>query len=215
MERTIRVKGKGKISVKPDTIKIMIKAEGLRWNYDETIEQSTQDTRILRDALKNAGLDPKDLKTTYFSIDSKYKSYHDKNNDYKEKFVGYEYEHRTYIEFENDNKILGKVLYELAHCDVKVKFEINQTVKDKEKVKNDLLEKAVEDSTTKAKVLAKASGVKLKEILNIEYSWGEIEIYSSPMDDWMVCEAASTYDIDIEADDIDVQDTVTITWIIE
>ena len=158
MERTIRVKGKGKISVKPDTIKITIKAEGLRWNYDETIEQSTQDTRILRDALKNAGLDPKNLKTTYFSIDSKYESYRDKNDDYKEKFVGYEYEHRTYIKFENDNKILGKVLYELAHCDVKVKFDINYTVKDKEKVKNDLLEKAVEDSTTKAKVLAKASG---------------------------------------------------------
>lgn len=174
MERTISVKGKGKISVKPDTIKITIKAEGLRWNYDETIEQSTQDTRILRDALKNAGLDPKNLKTTHFSIDSKYKSYHDKNNDYKEKFVGYEYEHRTYIEFENDNKILGKVLYELAHCDVKVKFEINHTVKDKEKVKNDLLEKAVEDSTTKAKVLAKASGVKLKEILNIDYSWEKL-----------------------------------------
>ena len=215
MERTIRVKGKGKISMKPDTIRITIKAEGLCWNYDETIEQSTQDMRILRDALKNAGLDPKNLKTTYFSIDSKYESYHDKNNDYKEKFVGYEYEHRTYIEFENDNKILGKVLYELAHCDVKVKFDINYTVKDKEKVKNDLLEKAVEDSTTKANVLAKASCVKLKEILNIDYSWGEIDIYSSPMDDWMVCEAASTYDIDIEADDIDVQDTVTITWTIE
>lgn len=215
MERTIRVKGKGKISVKPDTIKITIKAEGLCWNYDETIEQSTKDTRILRDALKNAGLDPKNLKTTYFSIDSEYESYRDKNDDYKEKFVGYEYEHRTYIKFENDNKILGKVLYELAHCDVKVKFDINYTVKDKEKVKNDLLEKAVEDSTTKAKVLAKASGVKLKEILNIDYSWGEIDIYSSPMDDWMVCEAKSSYDIDIEADDIDVQDTVTITWTIE
>lgn len=215
MERTIRVKGKGKISVKPDTIRITIKAEGLRWNYDETIEQSTQDTRILRDALKNAGLDPKNLKTTYFSIDSKYKSYHDKNNDYKEKFAGYEYHHLTYIQFDNDNKILGKVLYELAHCDVKVKFDINYTVKDKEKVKNDLLEKAVEDSTTKAKVLAKASGVKLKEILNIDYSWGEIDIYSSPMDDLMVCEAKSSYDIDIEADDIDVQDTVTITWTIE
>lgn len=215
MERTIRVKGKGKISVKPDTIKITIKAEGVRWNYDETIERSTQDTRILRDALKNAGLDPKDLKTTYFSIDSKYESYRDKNDDYKEKFVGYEYEHRTYIKVENDNKILGKVLCELAHCDVKVKFDINYTVKDKEKVKNDLLEKAVEDSTTKAKVLAKASGVKLKEILNIDYSWGEIDIYSSPIDDWMVCEAKSSYDIDIEADDIDVQDTVTITWTIE
>lgn len=215
MERTIRVKGKGKISVKPDTIKIAITAESSYWNYDETIEQSARCTRILRDAMQNAGLDPKNLKTTYFSIDSEYESYRDKNDDYKEKFVGYEYHHLTYIQFDNDNKILGKVLYELAHCDVEVNFDIKYTVKDKEKVKNDLLEKAVEDATTKANVLAKASGVKLKEILNIDYSWGEIDIYSSPMDDWMVCEAASTYDIDIEADDIDVQDTVTITWTIE
>ena len=215
MERTISVKGKGKISVKPDTIKIAITAESSYWNYDETIEQSARCTRILRDAMQNAGLDPKNLKTSYFLINTKYESYRDENDDYKEKFAGYEYHHLTYIQFENDNKILGKVLYELAHCDVKVKFDINYTVKDKEKVKNDLLEKAVEDSTTKAKVLAKASGVKLKEILNIDYSWGEIDIYSSPMDDLMVCKAASTYDIDIEADDIDVQDTVTITWTIE
>ena len=215
MERTISVKGKGKISVKPDTIKIAITAESSYWNYDETIEQSARCTRILRDAMQNAGLDPKNLKTSYFLINTKYESYRDENDDYKEKFAGYEYHHLTYIQFENDNKILGKVLYELAHCDVKVKFDINYTVKDKEKVKNDLLEKAVKDSTTKAKVLAKASGVKLKEILNIDYSWGEIDIYSSPMDDLMVCKAASTYDIDIEADDIDVQDTVTITWTIE
>ena len=215
MERTIRVKGKGSILVKPDAIKIAITAESSYWNYDETIEQSARCTRILRDAMQNAGLDPKKLKTSYFLINSKYDRYRDENGDYKEKFAGYEYEHRTYIEFDNDNKILGKVLYELAHCDVEVNFDIKYTVKDKEKVKNDLLEKAVEDATTKAKVLAKASGVKLKEILNIDYSWGEIEIYSSPMDDLMVCEAASTYDIDIEADDIDVQDTVTITWTIE
>ena len=215
MERTIRVKGKGKISVKPDTIKIAITAESSYWNYDETIEQSARCTRILRDAMQNAGLDPKNLKTSYFLINTKYESYRDENGDYKEKFAGYEYHHLTYIQFDNDNKILGKVLYELAHCDVEVNFDIKYTVKDKEKVKNDLLEKAVEDATTKANVLAKASGVKLKEILNIDYTWGEVKISSEPKIDWMMSKEESSYDIDIEAEDIDVQDTVTITWTIE
>ncbi len=215
MERTIRVKGKGSILVKPDAIKIAITAESSYWNYDETIEQSARCTRTLRDAMQNAGLDPKNLKTSYFLINSKYDRYRDENGDYKEKFAGYEYEHRTYIEFDNDNKILGKVLYELAHCDVEVNFDIKYTVKDKEKVKNDLLEKAVEDATTKAKVLSKASGVKLKEILNIDYTWGEINITSEPKIDWMMIKEETSYNIDIEAEDIDMQDTVTVTWAIE
>ena len=102
----------------------------------------------------------------------------------------------------------------MAHCDVEVNFDIKYTVKDKEKVKNDLLEKAVEDATTKAKVLSKASGVKLKEILNIDYTWGEINITSEPKIDWMMIKEETSYNIDIEAEDIDVQDTVTITWAI-
>ena len=88
-------------------------------------------------------------------------------------------------------------------------------MKDKEKVKNDLLEKAVEDATTKAKVLSKASGVKLKEILDIDYTWGEINITSEPKIDWMMIKEETSYNIDIEAEDIDMQDTVTVTWAIE
>ena len=63
----------------------------------------------------------------------------------------------------------------------------------------------------------KAAGVSLGEIKSIDYSWGEIKIFSKPLDfgscDMLLAEAEpKAYDIDIEADDIDVQDTVTIVW---
>ena len=55
----------------------------------------------------------------------------------------------------------------------------------------------------------------LGEIISIDYSWDEIEIYSNPIDDFAINAAQSfdsKIDIDIEADDIDLVDTVTIVW---
>ncbi|MFR9275655.1 hypothetical protein [Finegoldia magna] len=55
----------------------------------------------------------------------------------------------------------------------------------------------------------------MKEILNIDYTWGEINITSEPKIDWMMIKEETSYNIDIEAEDIDMQDTVTVTWAIE
>ena len=41
MQKTIRVKGKGKISVKPDMIRLDITANEVCKEYDEVIEEST------------------------------------------------------------------------------------------------------------------------------------------------------------------------------
>lgn len=82
------------------------------------------------------------------------------------------------------------------------------------KIKNSLLEKAVEDSKNKAEILSKAAGVSLGKIKNINYSWGELEIYSRPIQDFelMKSDTVESYDMDIEADDIDLEDSVTIEW---
>ena len=212
MERTIRVTGKGKISVKPDTIRLNIEAEGTYKEYILSVKKSTEHTNLLRETISKAGLDPQNLKTVHFGIDTDYESYHDKNGDYHRRFIGYKYTHNLYIQFPNDNEQLGKVLYQLANNEVNVEFSIKYTVKDVDALKNEMLGKAVEDSKIKAEVLAKAAGVSLGEIKTIDYSWGEIEIYSKPMDGMRLAEPIETYDIDIEADDIDVEDTVSIVW---
>lgn len=220
MNRSITVTGKGRILVAPDTIRLTITATDLYSNYETTVKKSTEDTNTLRETIRTAGLEGKDLKTKNFNIDTEYESYRDKNDNYKRRFKGYRYNHRMTIEFPNDNKVLGKVLYALSVCPVKTEFSIAHTIKDVESAKNKLLAKAVQDAKVKAIALADAAGVKLGEILNINYSWGELEIYTEPMSNLCLSKAMSVetdgaYDIDIEADDIDVTDTATIIWKIQ
>lgn len=217
MERIIKVTGRGKISVKPDTIQLNINAEGIYKEYAEAVRRSTEDTALIRETIAKAGLDTKDLKTVYFGVDTEYENYQDRHGNWKQRFKGYKYSHSMHLKFPADNEVLGKVLYELANCKVSVQFSISHTVKDVEAVKNELLGKAVTDSRTKAQVLTEAAGVTLGDIVNIDYSWGELEIYSRPMRNLAFGSAINTkeesaFDLDIEAEDIDVQDTVTVVW---
>lgn len=212
--RTIRVTGRGSVSVKPDTTSLKITFEGAYKDYEETVKQSAEKTKILREAIEKSGIPGEDLKTKDFSIDSEYERYRDHNDDYRRRFIGYKFYHRTEIQFPNDNKLLGRILYELSVCSVKVEFSIDYTVKDKDAVKKEVIKRAVENSREKAEILATAAGVTLGEIQSIDYSWGEIEIRTSPVDMLEIgsYKMESSYDIGIEPDDIDVADTVTILW---
>lgn len=220
MDRTIRVTGKGKVAVKPDTIRLDLRMERVFPEYETAVRKSAEETGILRNTLKKAGLAPDGLKTDRFEIDSEYESYRDKKDDWRRRFIGYKYQHSLHIMFPNDNELLGKILYALSGCPVNVEFSISYTVRDTEAVKTALLEKAVSDSRKKAKTLTNAAGVGLGDIISIDYSWGEINIYSRPVKNMVLEEKLSTemaddfdgYDIDIEADDIDVTDTVTVIW---
>lgn len=213
--KTIRVTGIGSVSVKPDTTSLRITFGGIYKDYEETVRQSAEKTKILREAIEKSGLPGEALKTKDFSIESEYESYRDYNNDYKKRFLGYKFYHRTQIQFPKDNKMLGRILYELSLCTVKVEFSIDYTVKDKDAVKKEVIKRAVENSREKAEIMAIAAGVSLGEVQSIDYSWGEIDIRTSPVDKLEVRKSYAlepSYDIDIEPDDIDLTDTVTIVW---
>ena len=221
MERTIKVTGKGKISVKPDTIRLLIKQESIVGDYLDAIKESADRKAQLTEALSRQGFEKEEIKTLYFNVDTEYESYQAKDRSWKSRFLGYKYTHRMKIEFPADNERLGKVLGALGRCPGEPEFTIQYTVSDPESAKNELLAKAVEDSKAKADVLSSAAGVGLGDIISIDYSWGELEIYSRPMGGDMLkscCEydcAEESVDIDIEPDDIDITDTVTVLWAIK
>lgn len=216
--RTIRVTGKGQIKVKPDMTRITITLSGLYKDYGETLRRSSDDTEALKDVLSGFGFARSDLKTLSFRVDTEYENYRDGNNDYRHRFVGYRFNHVTKVEFASDNDRLGRVLYALAACPVRPEFQISFTVKDPESAKNLLLGKAVADAKEKAAVLSGAAGVALKEIQSIDYSWGEIDFEYRPMNGALLAEKClaepmdASYDMDIEPDDIEASDTVTVIW---
>ena len=220
MEKTMRVTGKGQISVKPDTIRLVINLEGKGAEYAQVIKESSDMTNSLKSVFEGLGFDKSDLKTIYFNIDPEFESYQAKDKSWKRRLIGYKYIHKTKIEFPINNELLGKILYSISHFSNGPEFHIEYTVADPEKAKNELLASAVKDGIAKSKVLAEAANVYRGEILSIDYSWEEMDIVSIPMNTRMLetrCmnvsdRAEGSYDIDIEPDDIKVSDSVTIVW---
>ncbi len=217
--RTIRVTGKGQIKVKPDLTRITLTLTGLYPEYGEALRNSSEDTEALKELLAGFGFDRTDLKTLNFRVDTEFESYKDKGT-YKQRFAGYRFHHVMKVEFVSDNERLGKILYALAKCPVNPEFRISYTVSDPEAAKNELLGKAIADSKEKASVLTSAAGVTLKDIQSIDYSWGQINFEVHPMDRMIASEeccadameCGGSYDMDIEPDDIEVSDTVTVVW---
>ncbi len=217
--RTIRVTGKGQIKIRPDMTRITLLQEGIYPDYGETLRRSSQETEHIKDILTAFGFERSDLKTLEFGVDTEYE-YYEEHRVSKKRFVGYKFHHIMKVEFESDKDRLGKILYALANSPEKPEFRISYTVKDPEAAKNELLGKAVTDARDKASVLTLAAGVALRDIQSIEYSWGHIDFEVHPMKGMPVpgrylenpTIRAGDYDLDIEPDDIEVSDTVTVLW---
>lgn len=213
--KTIKVTGKGRLKLRPDTIRLSLTLSGVEQAYDAALSTSSKDTNRLSDAFKTVGFSREDLKTKTFNISTEYESY-EENGNWKQRFLGYRYLHVLRVEFDADNTLLGQVLAALADCQVNAELQISYTVKDPDTAKNQLLAKAVADAGEKAHVLSEAAGVSLKAIQNIDYAWGEYNYEVRPMDSLARPLAAkASFDLNIEPDDIDVSDTVTVTWEIE
>ena len=211
--RTIRITGKGELKLHPDTTRITITLSKLCKEYADALKTSTADTETLKDLFVRFSFDRKDLKTLTFRVDAEYESYREKD-EYKQRLAGYRYRHTVKIDFPSDNALLGKLLYALAKSELDPEFNVSYTVRDKEAAKNELLSKAVSDAKEKAKELTAAAGVSLLEIQSIDYSRNEIAMEVRPMRMLAAKNAACEEDcsMDIEPDDIEVSDVVTVVW---
>lgn len=222
MEKIIRVTGRGQVAVPPDRIRLKFSLEERKDTYQEAVRASKQSVAEIRDLFVKLGFDGKELKTESFQIEAVFERETNKKKEWVRVFKGYEYSHSLKIEFDLDHELLGKILGRISRCAFHPEFKILYTVKDREAVKNTLLENAVKDSKVKAEILAKAAGMKLGEIASIDYSWGEIELvnstYGKLLDTMKLCEdEADDYYRDdepmqLEPDDITASDTVTIIW---
>jgi uncharacterized protein YggE len=218
--REIVVKGIGKVSTSPDLLVIDLDLEVVEYEYDKAMFAASKHLGALRSAIVAAGHDKKSLKTTQFNVNTKYDQYRDKNDNWKQKFIGYSCTHGLRLEFDLDMNKLGVTLRAIADCAVMPKFSIKFSVKDPNAVSEKLLQSAIEKAKQKADVLSTAAGVKLGAIKRIDYNWSEYHLYSQT--DYCLMEGSTVYAgspkalaMDIEPEDIDVSDSVTVIWMME
>lgn len=214
--RIITVKGIGSVSVKPDLVVLSMSLKTANRDYEVAMSEAADRIEQINQSLLSIGFQKESVKTTDFNVRTDYESKKDRNGNYYRVFNGYVVEHRLKISFDFDSKVLSKALRAVASCVAEPELSISFTVKDPTAVNEALLKSAAENARKKAEILCTASGAKLGELVNIDYNWGEVNIYSRTeydMEDACIkAKACAPCSIDIEPEDIDAVDTATFVW---
>ena len=215
--RTMQITGCGRLKVHTDVTLVTLTLETVDPDHDEALRRSTRDTEELRARLAGSGFARTDLKTVGFQVSTKYEDFMD-GDEYRQRFAGYQVWHQMKLEFPSDDQRLSGVLAVLSASPAAPEIRLSYTVGDPESVKNRLLEIAVADAREKAAVLARAAGVELKEIRQIGHAWDEFRLRVDPAEPMILSvtpgadRAARSLSLDIEPEDLDIQDTVTVVW---
>ena len=208
--RTITVKGVGSVSAKPDYITLSQAIESTDKEYDIALQKANS-------LKKQNNFEDGSLKTTGFHVTTEYENVKVSNGNFRREFAGYRCTYQLKLSFEFDSLRLAMILSSISASGAKPELSIAFTVKEPSKVSRTLLENASLNAKEKADVLCHCLGVKLGELLSIDYNWGELNVLSRTRyeiaDEMMPLMAASECSVpEIEPDDIDVRDTVTFVW---
>ena len=213
--KTIRVTGKANLKVVPNQTKVSLTIEGFAAEYSKALEQSVRDTKVIKDILESCGIDRESLKTENFYTSEKTMPVKDKQGNTKYQHIGYDVTHYMNFKFDNNNELLGKVLFALAKSSVKPRVSVSYVVDDPEQYKTKLIALAVRDAKRKAKAMASAAEVILGDIEHMDYSYQtiawETREYLS-MSTAKLYSATDSFDLDITPEDMNITDTVTIEW---
>ena len=210
MSGTITVKGVGTAKTKPDYVEVTLNLNGKNMDYVAAVNEANEKIEKLQNAIIAVGYAKDDLKTLNFSANTNYEYDHG-----KQQFKGYVCNYRLKLGFDFNAEALEKTLTAIANSGADAEFSVGFSVKEPEKVSEELLISATENARKKAEVLCKASGKTLGELVSVDYNWGEIQMFSqsnyalAAAPRMMKAEAAIP---DFTPDDISSNDTVTFVW---
>lgn len=165
-DRVIQVTGSGVVSLAADTASIQIGVETRSDNVKDAQQENANLMAAVLEAIKNTGVDEKDIMTSQFNVFGGY--------DYSSDMLGRE-TRTPYYEVNNnvtvtihDLSMVGTVLDAAMEAGANTTYGISFSSTQANEAYQKALTRAVEDAMTKAKVLATAAGVKLGELIRID-----------------------------------------------
>ena len=211
-QRLITVKGIGTLKIPVDFIEVEFELRELNKDYEQGYSIFENSIYDLQKIITSLGFNKEELKTSEIDVKPDYDSIK-KNGNYVQVFKGYIFDCELKLRFDLNSKKMAELLKAVSKSKAKPRIDIEFTVKDKEAVKKSLLAASAKDAREKADILCNAMGVKLGNLLTINYNWEEVSIYSptrlSQHHELCCCEAAP---IDFTPDDIDVTDDASFVW---
>ncbi len=162
--RTLNVNGLGQVYLTPDIAYIYIGVHNEGATASEAVDSNKGQTTAVIDALKEAGVDEKDIRTTNFSIwpSQQY------GPDGTVTGTVYMVDNTVYV-IVRDLDGLGSLLDNVISAGANSINSIQFDVADKAQAVKEARAKAVEDAKTQAQELADAAGISLGDIQGISF----------------------------------------------
>jgi len=205
--RTLKVQGKGHISVKPDIVRLSFNVKAENLDYGACLNALNEQVERLRQSIFASGLEITNLKTSSYDV-----RVMTEYEDEQRIFLGYSASHRMHIELPVDKDILNKVLSNIAQDYSGTEINISFSVKDKDSLRKKVLAGAVRTAMENAEIMASASGIKLGKIIQMSYGWSEVHIYEHDFSIEAMRAEAPYFEANIEPEDISTSDVVTLVY---
>jgi len=162
--RSLNVNGSGTVYLAPDIAYVYIGVHTEKATAAEAVASNSAETQQVIAALKEAGIDPKDIKTSNFSIwpNTQY------NPEGQPVGVMYVVDNTVYVtvrELSNLSALLDSTIVAGANSVNSIQFDVADKTEAIKQARN----AAVENARTQAQELADVAGVKLGEIQNIGF----------------------------------------------
>ncbi|WP_159592804.1 SIMPL domain-containing protein [Chelativorans xinjiangense] len=208
----IMVTGEGEATVSPDmaviTFAVLREGDTARAAMDE----NNAAMAAVIAALKEEGVEARDLKTSGLAISPQYVYPNDSNGEEKPRITGYQVTNTLTVRVRDMEKV-GEVLDRSVSLGVNQGGDITFTNDDPAEALKEARTRAVEDAFSKARTLAEAAGVSLGNLLEISEQAGARP--PMPMVKAMRMEAAADSSVPIEAGENSYKVQVSVTFALE
>ncbi len=167
LNRTIAVSGTGKVTLTPDIAYISLGVHTENKDARRAVNENNNQSTALMAALRKAGVDAKDIRTTNFSI------YPRTEYDNKGNKIGLTYvvDNTVYVTV-RDLDTIGSLLNSVVEAGANNIGGIQFDVSDRTAAYQEALKAAVNDARAQAEVLAGAAGVEVGEVQQINAAVG-------------------------------------------
>src|SRR3989339_132433 len=162
-QKQIVVSGEGKVLVKPDVVIAVIGVKTEAQKSDAAVKQNNEKMNEIIKAVKDLGIDEKDIKTTAYNLYPVY----DYTRSSGRELTGYSLDQQITIkvrDFEKISSVLDKATVSGANSVSNLQI----TVDDPEIAKDEARKKAIEQAKQKAVEMAKNSGLKLGKVIDVQ-----------------------------------------------
>jgi uncharacterized protein len=203
-KRTLSLTGSGAVKTTPDKADISTGVTSEAKTAREALDQNTDAMAKVVQALKEDGIEPKDIQTTNFSVNPVYEQ---KAEGRPPVVIGYRVTNQVRISL-HDNKKLGAILDKVVSLGANQIDSIEFGVEEPEALKDEARKLAIKNVSENAKLYADAAGVGLGPILAIS----EEESSYQPRYAAGAARMEMAKDVPIEAGTATVEVRVSVTW---